>query len=66
VARERGVRRLYLLTETAERYFLARGFERINRSAVPAAIASMEEFRGACCARAAYLMLLLDGTERDS
>lgn len=66
LARERGVRRLYLLTATAERYFLARGFERIHRSAVPAAVASTEEFRGACCATAACLMLLLDRTEDDS
>ncbi len=66
LARERGVRGLYLLTATAERYFLARGFERIDRWAVPAAIASTEEFRGSCCATAACLMLLLEGMEGDS
>jgi amino-acid N-acetyltransferase len=47
-AEERGLRALYLLTMTAEHYFPRFGFERVNRSAVPAEIAATLEFRGGC------------------
>lgn len=38
----RGVKTAYVLTTTAERYCLARGFERIDRAEAPAAIASTQ------------------------
>lgn len=47
-AGNRGVREVYLLTTTAERFFPRFGFARIPRDVVPAAVRSSEEFRGAC------------------
>ena len=47
-ARCRAAKRFYLLTTTAEAFFARRGFERIARQAVPAAIASTKEFNSLC------------------
>jgi amino-acid N-acetyltransferase len=54
-ARERGVRAVYLLTTTAERYFLRFGFDRIVREEVPAGVKASIEFRGACPASAVVM-----------
>lgn len=43
-----GVRRWWLLTTTAERFFAARGFRVTPRSAAPAAVAATAEFRELC------------------
>ena len=43
-----GVRRWWLLTTTAETFFVKRGFRRVPRGDAPAAIAATEEFRGLC------------------
>lgn len=43
-----GVRRWWLLTTTAEAFFVKRGFGRVRREEVPAPIAATEEFRGLC------------------
>lgn len=51
-AREAGVAALYLLTETAEAFFSARGYEAIPRARVPDAIAASEQFRVYCPASA--------------
>lgn len=51
-AEGRGIAALYLLTMTAEHYFLRFGFTRITRDEVPAAIASTVEFTSACPASA--------------
>lgn len=51
-AHARRLRALYLLTTTAERYFPRFGFERVERGAVPAAIAATVEFQSACPASA--------------
>lgn len=48
----RGVARLYLLTTTAEAFFRDRGFVRIERAAVPPAVAATQEFRSLCPATA--------------
>jgi amino-acid N-acetyltransferase len=48
LARARGVRTLYLLTTTAERYAARRGFERILRAVVPPGIAALAQFRVLC------------------
>src|SRR5262245_46686936 len=48
LARERGVLAVYLLTTTADHYFPRFGFERIDRSGVPAAVQSSIEFTSAC------------------
>jgi len=47
-ARRRGARRFYLLTTTAETFFAHRGFERIERGGVPAAITATREFHSLC------------------
>lgn len=53
--RARGVRTAWVLTTTAERFCLAHGFERVERAAVPAAIAGTAQFRSLCPASAACL-----------
>jgi protein-tyrosine-phosphatase/N-acetylglutamate synthase-like GNAT family acetyltransferase len=50
-----GVIDVYLLTTTAEQYFLRDGFERIPRDIVPASVQSSVEFREACPATAAVM-----------
>jgi amino-acid N-acetyltransferase len=47
-AEARGLRALYLLTETAERYFPTFGFTKITRADVPAPVKATEEFTSAC------------------
>ena len=48
LARDRRAPHAYLLTTTAERYFPAFGFERIDRADVPASVQASVEFRSAC------------------
>lgn len=43
-----GVADLYLLTTTAEPYFAARGFTRVDRDSVPEAIRATAEFSALC------------------
>ena len=47
-ARRRGVRQFYLLTTTAEAFFARRGFRKIARQSVPAAIGDTREFKSLC------------------
>ena len=47
-AEARGLRALYLLTTTAEKYFPRFGFTSTTRAAVPQELKSSAEFRGAC------------------
>ena len=47
-ARRRAVRRLYLLTTTAERLFARWGFRRVARDLVPATLQASEEFTSLC------------------
>jgi amino-acid N-acetyltransferase len=47
-AREDGVETLYLLTTTAAGFFAGRGYERIERSAVPEAVRETTEFSALC------------------
>jgi amino-acid N-acetyltransferase len=56
----RGVRTGYVLTTSAERFCLAHGFERIDRGAVPPAIAATRQFRSLCPASAACFRRRLD------
>jgi amino-acid N-acetyltransferase len=51
-ARDRGIRTMYLLTTTAEEYFLTCGFERVTRADVPVGVQSSLEFTSACPASA--------------
>ena len=48
LARRNGVRRVYLLTETAAEFFPRFGFRRVERAAVPEAVRASEEFTTAC------------------
>jgi SAM-dependent methyltransferase/N-acetylglutamate synthase-like GNAT family acetyltransferase len=48
LARQRGVRELYLLTETADGFFPRFGFERVARDQVAPAVRGSVEFASAC------------------
>ena len=54
-ARAAGVERFYLLTTTAEAFFAKRGFVRVAREEVPAAVAATPEFQNLCPAAAVCL-----------
>jgi amino-acid N-acetyltransferase len=56
-AESRGVKALYLLTTTAERYFPSFGFTRTTRDAVPEPVRDTVEFRSACPASATVMAL---------
>ena len=58
-AESRGIKALYLLTTTAERYFPSFGFVRTQRDVVPDAIKQSVEFRDACPASATVMALEL-------
>ncbi len=47
-ARQDGVREIYLLTTTADRYFPRFGFEIIDKADADPRLSASEEFRGAC------------------
>ena len=51
-ARRKGVRRFYLLTTTAEKFFAQRWFQTISRERVPPAVAATGEFLSLCPASA--------------
>jgi amino-acid N-acetyltransferase len=59
LARARGVPALYLLTTTADQYFPRFGFERIDRSGVPAGVQRSVEFTSACPASAIVMRRVL-------
>ena len=48
LAEEHGIRAVYLLTTTAERFFPRFGFDVIDRADVPSSVARSAEFDGAC------------------
>jgi N-acetylglutamate synthase-like GNAT family acetyltransferase len=57
IAMERGVRRVWLLTETAEKFFQRKGFARVERSAITNAdLLSSPEFTHVCASTAACMM----------
>jgi amino-acid N-acetyltransferase len=58
-----GVVEIYLLTTTAEEYFPRFGFTHTTRAAVPDAVRTSVEFRGACPDTAAVMMRRI-GDER--
>jgi amino-acid N-acetyltransferase len=47
---------LYLLTETAEGYFLNKGFKKINRADAPKELDQSSQFSTVCPASAAFMM----------
>lgn len=58
-ARRRGLRALYALTTTAERYFPRLGFEVIGREEIAPAVQESEEFSSICPSTATALRLQL-------
>ena len=54
-ARAQGLRRLLLLTTSAAPFFRRRGFQPVERAAVPAAMAASAQFAGLCPSTAACL-----------
>lgn len=58
-ARRLGVRRLILLTNTAEKYFERKGFRKIDQKMVSGPVTTSVEFSGACPAHAACMELIL-------
>jgi amino-acid N-acetyltransferase len=59
MARRHGVETVFLLTITAERFFLRFGFESITRADVPASVQESVEFRSACPESAAVMRMRL-------
>ena len=58
-ARDRGVRRIFLLTETAPDFFSRFGFVDVDRAFVPPSIRGTVEFARACPASARVMVLEL-------
>ncbi len=56
-SKRRGVRRLYLLTETAEKFMQRFGFRRIDKELVDSRLQDSEEFKGACPDTAVTMLL---------
>jgi amino-acid N-acetyltransferase len=54
-ARDRGVRDIYLLTTTAERFFERQGYRHVPRDSGPASIRATREFAGICPASSAFM-----------
>ena len=54
-ARASGVRTLYLLTTTAEKFFARHGYSHVPRDAAPAPIRATREFAGICPASSAFM-----------
>ena len=63
-AESRGMKAMYLLTTTAERYFPSFGFVKTTRDAVPDEVKQSVEFREACPASATVMSLDLADRSR--
>jgi amino-acid N-acetyltransferase len=61
-ARARGVCDVFLLTTTADGFFLRFGFERVARHEVPSRVQGSRELQGACPASATAMRLRLKPT----
>ena len=57
---DRGIHVLYLLTDSAEKFFANRGFARIDRALAPVSISSHPQFRSLCPASAAFMCKVLN------
>lgn len=60
-ARENGVERVYLLTDTAAAYFERLGYGTVSRERAPGGIAATGQFRQLCPDTAAFMVKPLDG-----
>lgn len=59
LAREKALKRLYLLTETAGSFFPKLGFQTVNRNEVPNTIQNSSEFKSICPSSALVMELVL-------
>lgn len=57
LAAQRGIRELYLITNTAAPFFGKRGFETVDRESVPASIGRTTQFSGLCPSSATVMRL---------
>lgn len=55
----RGIRDFYVLTTTAEAYFVRRGFRKIDRDQVSLEVLGSQEFQGACPSTAVCMRLVM-------
>jgi amino-acid N-acetyltransferase len=55
-AQDHGIKSLYLLTTTAESFFLRRGYVKIPREEAPPAIMDTKEFAGICPLSSAFMV----------
>jgi amino-acid N-acetyltransferase len=62
-AASRGVSSIYLLTTTAEGFFAARGYSRVDRDTAPAPIRSTREFAELCPSTSAFMVKQLEKGE---
>lgn len=61
-AASKGVHRFCILTTTAEPFFEAHGFERCNRTALPASVQASSEFKSLCPASAVCMFKEINPT----
>ncbi|MCR6478470.1 arsenic resistance N-acetyltransferase ArsN2 [Variovorax sp. ZS18.2.2] len=61
-AASKGVNRLCILTTTAEPFFETRGFERCDRTALPASVQASSEFKSLCPASAVCMFKEINPT----
>ncbi len=54
-----GINRLYLLTQTADQYFLKKGYKKIDRNSVPEPVQASREFIDLCPASAIVMIKTL-------
>ena len=54
-ARSRGVTEIYLLTNSAERFFERKGYQHVPRESAPPAIRATQEFAALCPASSAFM-----------
>jgi amino-acid N-acetyltransferase len=57
-----GVKELYLLTTTAERYFAAHGYSRVDRVTAPAEISRTRQFSELCPSSSAFMVKKIQAT----
>lgn len=61
-ARSQGVHTVYLLTTTAEGFFVRHGYAKSDRDAAPPAIKATREFAGICPASATFMSKQLESS----
>lgn len=55
-AKQQGVKKIFLITNTAETYFERKGFTKTSREEVPAAVLQSREFNGLCPSSATIMV----------